>query len=259
MSLHPDDTLDPDREAPGRVALISDVHANRPALKAVLADIDREGVDEIWCLGDLVGYGAEPDACVDLARERCDVCLIGNHDLAVLGDLDIRDFSGLAAAAAEWTRGRIAESSLDFLAELEPEDTSRPVGLYHASPRDPVWEYVLSVSQAERCLAAMAARVGAVGHSHVALCFWHEEGAEPGGRQAPEGTEIDFSHGHWLLNPGAVGQPRDGDPRAAWLQLDLEGERASWRRVEYPVAEAADAIRVAGLPGALSDRLFRGQ
>ena len=259
MSLHSDDTLEPDSEGPRRVAVFSDVHANLPALRAVLADVDAHEVDEIWCLGDLVGYGAQPDACVSLAEERCDLCLIGNHDLAVLGDLDIRDFSGLAAAAAEWTRGRIADASLDFLAALDPEDTAGYVGLFHGSPRDPIWEYVLSVSQAESCMEAMEARVGAVGHSHVALCFWAGTGGEAGGRQTPGDTEIDLGEGRWLLNPGAVGQPRDGDPRAAWLLLELDRDLATWKRVEYPIAQAADAIRVAGLPGALSDRLFQGQ
>ncbi len=239
--------------------MISDVHSNLPAFEAVLADVEGAGVEEIWCLGDLVGYGAQPDACVSLAAERCDVCLIGNHDLAVLGDLDIRDFSGLASAAVEWTRGRIGEKSLDYLAALASSDTSREIGLFHASPRDPVWEYVLSVGQAERCMDAMENRVGAVGHSHVALCFWHEDGGDASGQQAPAGTEVDFRGGRWLLNPGAVGQPRDGDPRAAWLLVDLIERAATWKRVDYPIAEAADAIRVAGLPRALSDRLFQGQ
>ena len=216
-------------------------------------------MDEIWCLGDLVGYGAQPDACVELAADRCDLCLVDNHDLAVLGKLEVGDFSGLAAAAVEWTRGRIGDASLDYLAELEASDTTRAVGLYHGSPRNPVWEYVLSVAQAERCIEQMEARVGAIGHSHVALCFWDGGDDDAGGRQTPDGTEVDFSQGRWLLNPGAVGQPRDGDPRAAWLVLDLEHHTATWRRVEYPIAEAADAIRVAGLPDPLSDRLFKGQ
>jgi diadenosine tetraphosphatase ApaH/serine/threonine PP2A family protein phosphatase len=236
------------------------VHANLPAFKAVLADVEQAEVEEIWCLGDLVGYGAQPDACVSLAAERCAVCLIGNHDLAVLGELDIHHFSGLAAAGVEWTRGRIADTSLDYLEGLVPEDTSRAIGLFHASPRDPVWEYVLSTAQANRCIEAMEARVGAIGHSHVALCFWREDEADAtDGRQSPGGTEMDLSQDRWLINPGAVGQPRDGDPRAAWLLLDLGEMTAAWRRVEYPIREAADAIRAAGLPGALSDRLFQGQ
>ena len=241
------------------MALVSDVHANLPAFKAVLADIEEEEVEEIWCLGDLVGYGADPDACVSLAAEACSVCLIGNHDLAVLGELDVRNFSGLAAAGVEWTRGRIGEESIEYLSGLSPVDTSRAIGLFHASPRDPVWEYVLSIAQADDCLDAMEPRIGAVGHSHVALCFWRQDGEPATGRQAPAGAVAEMGDGRWLLNPGGVGQPRDGDPRAAWLVLDLDELTATWRRVDYPIEKAADAIRAAGLPAALSDRLFQGQ
>jgi diadenosine tetraphosphatase ApaH/serine/threonine PP2A family protein phosphatase len=148
---------------------------------------------------------------------------------------------------------------VEFLSSLEPVDTSQAIGLFHGSPRDPVWEYVLSVGQAERCLEAMDARIGAVGHSHVALCFWHEDGQPVSGRQAPQGAVAELTDGRWLLNPGGVGQPRDGDPRAAWLALDLDDMTATWHRVDYPVEEAAQAIRAAGLPAALSDRLFQGQ
>jgi diadenosine tetraphosphatase ApaH/serine/threonine PP2A family protein phosphatase len=225
----------------------------------VLEDIAGEGIDDIWCLGDLVGYGAQPDDCVALAAETCSVCLIGNHDLAVIGELDMRDFSGLAAAGVEWTRARIGDASIEYLSGLEPVDTSHPVGLFHASPRDPVWEYVLSIPQADDCIEAMEPRVGAIGHSHVPLCFWREDGEPTTGRQASDGAVAEMEGGRWLINPGGVGQPRDGDPRAAWLVLDLEAMTATWRRVEYPIEEAADAIRAAGLPAALSDRLFQGQ
>jgi predicted phosphodiesterase len=241
------------------VAVVSDVHANLQAFEAVLADIERTAVEETWCLGDLVGYGADPDACVDLAAEHCSVCLIGNHDLAVLGNLDIANFSGLAAAGVEWTRQRIGETSIEYLSALEPEDTTHEIGLFHASPRDPVWEYVLSTPQADDCIEAMEARVGAIGHSHVALCFWREDGARTSGRQAPDGAVAELAEGRWLLNPGGVGQPRDGDPRAAWLLLDFDEMAATWHHVDYPIDEAADAIRAAGLPRALSDRLFQGQ
>src|ERR1700704_4741610 len=169
MSLHSQDTLESIRVPPVRIALFSDVHGNLPAFQAVLADIGKEGVDETWCLGDLVGYGAQPDECVALARESCRLCLAGNHDLVVIDKLPIAEFSAAAAAAAEWTREHIAAESLEFLRALEPLDTAHSIGLYHASPRDPVWEYVLSTWQAQECIAAMDARVGAVGHSHVAL------------------------------------------------------------------------------------------
>jgi diadenosine tetraphosphatase ApaH/serine/threonine PP2A family protein phosphatase len=234
------------------------VHANLPAFRAVLDDVAEAGADETWCLGDLVGYGAQPDECVALAREACDACLVGNHDLVVLGKLDVATFSFNAAMAAEWTKQNIAKESLDFLGELEPADTGRQIGLFHASPRDPVWEYVLSTLQADACIDAMDARVGAIGHSHVAL-FFNRSDDGVRGEQTPAGTELDISEGRWLINPGAVGQPRDGDPRAAWMLLDLDSWNAQWRRVEYPIAEAAQAIERAGLPRPLADRLYRGE
>lgn len=240
------------------MALISDIHGNLPALQAVLADIEQAKVDATWCLGDLVGYGAEPDDCVALTAERCSLCLVGNHDLVVIGRIDIGLFSHNAAVAATWTDARIQPDTRRFLEGLEPLDTGRAIGLFHASPRDPVWEYVLSTAQAEQCMSAMEHRVGAVGHSHVPLQFSRtDDGSE--GAQAPAGTAVDLSRGSWLVNPGSVGQPRDGDPRAAWLLLDLAAQTASWMRVDYPVDDAARAIRDAGLPPALADRLYYGQ
>jgi diadenosine tetraphosphatase ApaH/serine/threonine PP2A family protein phosphatase len=259
MTVHSDDTLKTDSAPPARVAVLSDVHSNLPAFRAVLEDIDQVGVDVKWCLGDLVGYGAQPDECVALAREACDFCLIGNHDLVVIGKLDIAEFSMNAAVAAGWTRENIADESVEYLQTLSPADESRAIGLYHASPRDPVWEYVLSTIQASACMDTMGPRVGAVGHSHVALWFSRGENGSAEGQQAQAGSTVDLSKGDWLLNPGGVGQPRDGDPRAAWLLLDLDGWTASWRRVEYPVEEAARAIQQAGLPPALAERLFHGQ
>jgi predicted phosphodiesterase len=259
MSSHRSETVDPELGKPLRIALISDVHANLPALRAVLDDAAGAGVDQTWCLGDLVGYGAQPDECVALAREACDVCLVGNHDLVVLGRLDLSTFSWNAATAARWTQENIGADALEFMSELEPSDTDREPGLFHASPRDPVWEYVLSTLQADACIDAMDARVGAIGHSHVALFFTRSDDGQVRGEQAPAGTELDLSAGRWLINPGAVGQPRDGDPRAAWLLLDLGDWRAHWRRVDYPIADAARAIERAGLPQALADRLYRGE
>jgi predicted phosphodiesterase len=247
------------RREPARIAVISDVHGNLPAFEAVIEDVRSVAVDEVWCLGDLVGYGAQPDECVALAAETCDLCLSGNHDLVVLGRLDIADFSSSAATAAEWTREHMGREGLDFLGGLEPMETGRAIGLYHASPRDPVWEYVLSTRQAGLCMEAMEARVGAVGHSHVALYFHRDKGPEVVGEQAHAGTEVDLSSGRWLINPGGAGQPRDGDPRAPWLLLDLERATASWRRVEYPIEEAAKAIVAAGLPTMLGQRLYVGQ
>ncbi|HEX8053478.1 MAG TPA: metallophosphoesterase family protein [Thermoleophilaceae bacterium] len=249
----------PDNVEAQRVALISDVHGNLPAFQAVLADIERAGVDARWCLGDLVGYGAQPDECVALARESCDVCLIGNHDLVVIDKIEITEFSHNAAVAAVWTREHIAQESVDYLSGLASSGQGGELGLYHASPRDPVWEYVLSAPQAGQCMDAMEPRVGAVGHSHVALWFSRTDGGAVSGDQARGGTELDLSQGDWIVNPGGVGQPRDGDPRAAWLLLDLGTWTATWHRVEYEIDAAARAIEQAGLPDVLSKRLYLGQ
>lgn len=256
MSEHPGDTLG---SGPARVAICSDVHGNLPAFEAVLADIRALGVEQIWNLGDLVGYGAQPDECVALAKEECDLCLIGNHDLVVIDKLKVDDFSANAATAALWTRDHINQDTRDYLNDLSPKNESGEMKLYHASPRDPIWEYVLSVGLADACIDAMPGRLAAVGHSHVALWFWRNEGGRTLGEQAGAGMEIDLSKGEWLLNPGSVGQPRDGDPRAAWLLLDFEAGTARWKRVEYAIDNAAKAIEDAGLPRSLADRLYFGQ
>ena len=241
-----------------RIALISDIHGNLPAFEAVVEAVDASDAEVTWCLGDLVGYGAQPTECVELTRQRCDVCLAGNHDLVVTGDIDIADFSTTAATAARWTREQISDEALAYLRSLDPADPSREPGLYHASPRDPIWEYVLSTGQAHECMTAMGPRVGAIGHSHVAL-FFHRDGGDATGATAPGGTEMDLSRGEWLINPGGVGQPRDGDPRAAWLLLDTETWAATWQRTEYDIDRAADAIERAGLPAVLAERLYTGQ
>jgi predicted phosphodiesterase len=242
-----------------RIAVISDIHGNRQAFEAVLDEIASEPVDELWCLGDLVGYGADPDACVELARQHAHVCLVGNHDLAVRGDISLQDFSRGAALAAQWTQDAMDPDNLDFLRGLQPQWLDGEVGLYHASPRDPVWEYVLSTLLAELCLDAQEHRVCLVGHSHVALSFNREAGAVASGETRRGGTELDLAEGEWLVNPGSVGQPRDGDARAAWLSLDTGAWTAVFRRTEYDVAGAAAAIRAARLPESLADRLEYGQ
>jgi predicted phosphodiesterase len=242
-----------------RIAVLSDIHGNRPAFEAVLAAVDASQAQRVWCLGDLVGYGAEPDACVELARARTDVCLAGNHDLGVRGDLSLDEFSRGAELAARWTRETIHEDNLEYLLALAPRDVQREVGLYHASPRDPVWEYVLSALLAELCLDVQAERVCFIGHSHVALAFMRIPGQAATGEACPAGTTLDLSEGEWLVNPGSVGQPRDGDPRAAWVMLDTAAWTATYHRETYDIAAAAGAIRAARLPDSLAERLEYGQ
>jgi predicted phosphodiesterase len=238
-----------------RVAVISDIHGNLHALEAVLESIAADAPDAVWCLGDLVGYGPRPNRCCALVAERAEVCLIGNHDLGVLGRLDLNEFSHDAGASARWTADVLNDASRAYLESLEPQQTQGDISLYHASPRDPVWEYVLSPQVALASLAAVDASLVLVGHSHVALRF----GAEQLALAISEaGTRVDLARERWLLNPGSVGQPRDGDPRAAYLLLDTDGKQAEFKRVRYPIAKTQAEIRERGLPEALAERLAHG-
>ena len=238
-----------------RIAVVSDIHGNLHALEAALADIDAASPDELWCLGDVVGYGPRPNECCDLVRERATISLCGNHDLAVLGSLDVDEFSGDAATAARWTAEVIGDEQRTWLASLQPFARREGAQLFHASARDPVWEYVLSEQAALASILAAEDPLVLVGHSHVALALaW--DGEEIVGGLAPGGTELELAGRRRLLNPGSVGQPRDGDARAAWLLLD-DG-RASFRRVDYDVAATQAEIRELGLPDTLAGRLVHG-
>jgi diadenosine tetraphosphatase ApaH/serine/threonine PP2A family protein phosphatase len=239
------------------VAVVSDIHANLVALEAVLSEVDAASPDEIWCLGDVVGYGPRPNECCELVHARAQLCLCGNHDLAVRGTLDLEEFSGDAALAARWTQGVLSEEARRFLGQLEPEGERAEVSLYHGSARDPVWEYVLSDEAAAATLAIAPHPTVIVGHSHVALQVGWLDDALDGGL-APAGTEVALE-GRVLLNPGSVGQPRDGDPRAAWLLLDLDRRRATFRRVQYDVEETQAQMREARLPEMLAARLELGE
>ena len=223
----------------------------------MLAAIDQEGPDEIWCLGDVVGYGPKPNECCALIRARADICLGGNHDLAVRGTIDLGEFSGDAAVAARWTAGVLDDESRAFLDGLEPRGERAGIALYHGSARDPVWEYVLSDEAAAATLALSHQPIVLVGHSHVALeVRWIDDALDGG--LAPPGTEVQLD-GRVLLNPGSVGQPRDGDPRAAYLVLDLDGGTAAFHRVAYDVARTQAEMREAQLPEALAARLLHGE
>jgi diadenosine tetraphosphatase ApaH/serine/threonine PP2A family protein phosphatase len=240
-----------------RVAVISDVHANFHALAAVLRAIDGDRVDAVWCLGDTVGYGPRPNECCDAVRERTSLCLIGNHDLVALGELNVSEFNDEAAAAAVWTSETLVPAAESFLRGLAPKAEADGAQLFHASARDPVWEYILTAEAARATLELTSAPAVLVGHSHVALALTVADGEVLGGI-APGGAQVELA-GRWLLNPGSVGQPRDGDPRAAWLLLDLDRQVAEFRRVPYPVRLTQAEIRAAGLPALLADRLARGE
>lgn len=241
--------------SPMRIAVISDVHANLHALDAVLADIG--SVDAIWHLGDIVGYGPEPDAVVDRLVSVGAIGVRGNHDAAAAGGREIDWFNPDARAAMEWTRRAISASTLAWLTALPERREEAGFTLVHGSPLDPIWEYVTTTEAAHANLASISTPHGLNGHTHVPIAFSLD--GERMGRVDPGGTPTTPLDGpRLLLNPGSVGQPRDGDRRASYLLLDLTARHAQWGRVAYDVDAVGAAMRAAGLPRQLGERLRHG-
>jgi predicted phosphodiesterase len=243
-----------------RAAVISDIHGNLYALEAVLAALEKDQPDQVWSLGDTIGYGPRPNRCAALTQERATVALAGNHDLGILeatGVPGLLEFSHDAAASGRWTQQVLSDEARSYLSGLEPLAKVDGAELFHGSPRDPVWDYVLTAEGALDALERTQAPLVLVGHSHVALAIGITGETLDGGL-APEGSEVDLARGRWLLNPGSVGQPRDGDPRAAFLMIDFDAKRAQFRRVPYPVERTQAEIRERNLPEALAERLAHG-
>jgi len=238
-----------------RIAVLSDIHSNLVALDAVLAAIGT--VDALWHLGDVVGYGPEPDAVVGRLAERDAVGVRGNHDAAATGGSEIDWFNPEARAAMEWTRSAISDETRAWLAALPLRHVDADFTLVHGSPRDPVWEYVTTPNQAKAGLSAIQSRHGLHGHTHIPVAFTEVDGRMR--TLAPRaGNTVALGEGRMLLNPGSVGQPRDGDPRASYLVLDTEAGTATWGRTAYDIEAVRGSMQAAGLPQRLSDRLRVG-
>ncbi|HET7704181.1 MAG TPA: metallophosphoesterase family protein [Candidatus Limnocylindrales bacterium] len=238
-----------------RVAILSDIHANLVALDAVLATIG--SVDAVWHLGDVVGYGPDPDGVVSRLSGIGAVGVAGNHDLAALGGPEIDWFNPDAKAAMEWTRGRINDASRAWLGGLPKTHRDGDLSLVHGSPRDPVWEYITSVPVARANLAALETTVGLHGHTHLPMAWADRDGRIDPITPGP-GSTFRLDGHRVLLNPGSVGQPRDGDPTASWLEVDTDGAVATWRRVPYDVEAVRTAMLDCGLPVRLAERIRFG-
>jgi diadenosine tetraphosphatase ApaH/serine/threonine PP2A family protein phosphatase len=238
-----------------RVAVITDVHSNLPALEATLDAC--APYDTLWVLGDVVGYGPYPDEVVARLRREHAVAVRGNHDAAVLGELDTHVFNDDARLAVEWTAERLGTTARHWLSGLPERRVEEGFTLVHGSPRDPLWEYLVSVSLARRNLAHLETTHALVGHTHVPLVF-REEGTRIETIHPREGTRLALDERRCLINPGGVGQPRDGDPRACAMILDTERSEVEWLRVPYPIEKIQARMRRQGLPGRLADRLAYG-
>lgn len=243
-----------------RYLILSDIHANLLALRTVIQDAG--DFDAIWCLGDIVGYGPDPNDCVSLLREHELVCLAGNHDWAALNKLDLATFNADARMAATWTQRMLTQETRDFLLSLPSYLVKGAFTLAHGSPRQPVWEYILDSVIACANFAHFDTKYCLVGHTHTPVIFeLEEEGsctahAPQIGEAIPLGLTLGYPR--LIINPGSVGQPRDSDPRAAYAMLDTEAMTWEHRRVAYPIEETQSRMRQQGLPHRLVARLQYG-
>lgn len=242
-----------------RIGVVSDIHSNLAALDAVLRAL--QPIDQLWCLGDIVGYGPRPNECIALlVAQPKHLAVAGNHDYAAIGRIGVEDFNTFAALAAQWTADQLSDESRRYLAGLPTVLGSGEFTLVHGSPRGPVWEYVLTASAASASFEHFEGPFCLVGHTHVPSIFSRNpDGAVEMHRIVGE-AEVALARPGWrfILNPGSVGQPRDDDPRAACLVIDTDRGTASWRRIAYDIALTQQQMRQAKLPARLVERLERG-
>jgi predicted phosphodiesterase len=239
-----------------RIAVLSDIHANLPALDAVLDDAGT--VDAVWHLGDVVGYGPDPDGVVARLRSIGALGVRGNHDAAACGGTEIDWFNPDARRAMEWTRAAIAPSTVDWLSDLPERRTISGVELVHGSPREPLWEYVTSAGVARANLAELGVAIGLHGHTHIPVAWLDGPPERVELVRGRPGSTLELAGRRALVNPGSVGQPRDGDPDASYLFLDPESGTVRWQRVAYDVGAVEAAMREVGLPPSLIARLSVG-
>jgi len=238
--------------------LISDLHSNLAALETALADLKAEGCEEIVCLGDIVGYGPDPNACVERVEAECAVTILGNHDQAALGDLDTEYFNEYARTATDWTANALTDESMSFLQGLPLSVLHHDVRLVHASPLQPEeWTYVLSLAEAERQFLGFDERVCFIGHSHLPVIL--ESSSEIRVHKFPVNEAFQLSrNARYIINVGSVGQPRDRDRRAACAWYDTDSHQVCLRRLDYDIKGVQQKILDAGLPTFLASRLAHG-
>jgi predicted phosphodiesterase len=240
-----------------RILLISDIHANLVALDTVLARAAH--FDRIWCLGDVVGYGPEPNACISRLRSFDLLCIAGNHDWAALGKLDLEEFNPDARRAAIWTQEQLTVESLEWLGALPERVPTQAVQftLVHGSPRYPIWEYVLTPAVARTNFDFFDTSICLMGHTHVPVVY-RDQGWTATAEQLIENSPLELSQDRMMINPGSVGQPRDGDSRAAYAILDLDAMTLTHYRVEYDIAATQAKMEQSNLPPRLIARLSYG-
>lgn len=242
-----------------RYGILADIHANLAAFKAVLNDLEAKGgFDEIWCLGDMVGYGPEPHACLELLLSYDHICVAGNHDWAAIGKIDTLDFNPDAARACQWTAQQLTAGDMDYLHGLPLRLERGGFTLVHGSPRDPIWEYLLSAVDAQDNFACFDTKFCLVGHSHVPLIFRREEAGHCILERLSDEVNVAMGRDRLIINPGGVGQPRDGDPRTSYAVYDSNAQTIYHYRVDYDIAVTQSKMMECQLPLSLILRLSHG-
>ena len=243
-----------------RIAIISDVHANLTAFRAVLAHAKHGGaIDGLWCLGDTVGYGPHPNECIAELRSYDNRTVAGNHDLAACGKMGTEDFNEAAASAAQWTEGQLSDDARSYLENLPMTVEEGDFTFVHGSLRWPEWEYLLSGEQAQAQFELQKTPISLVGHTHLPAVCAEDEAGPPTLRPAGDGERLELGDGRWIINPGGVGQPRDGDPRASYAVYDSEDASITFSRVEYDISATQKSMEEAGLSQWLIERLAYGR
>jgi predicted phosphodiesterase len=238
--------------------IIADIHSNLEAFEAVLEDAQNHGgFGHTWCLGDVVGYGPDPSACIKLLRQLDPVCVCGNHDQAAIGKIDVGDFSSEAARANRWTAGQLSELDREFLLDLPDLLVVDDFTIAHGSPRQPVWEYIAHAFTAADNFRHFATRFCLVGHTHVPFVFEHD-GLEVNGSVLHDGDELALGDNRLIINPGGVGQPRDRDPRASYAIFDSDEMTLHNYRIVYDVVATQEKMEKVGLPDFLISRIAWG-
>jgi len=241
-----------------RYAIIADIHANLAAFTAVLDDIEHGGgADEFWCLGDIVGYGPDPHQCIELLRQRRHICVAGNHDWAAIGKIGTSAFNPDAAFACHWTARQLSQRDINYLEKLPLTISKGDFTLVHGSPREPIWEYVSSTSIALQNFSFFQSQFCLVGHSHVPVIFKYEDDSCSASKFTPS-IGAGLGKSRLIINPGGVGQPRDGDPRASYAIYDSETRLIRLYRITYNIEATQNKMMEAGLPVHLVTRLSVG-
>lgn len=242
-----------------RYAIIADIHSNLTAFKAVLKDIENHGeVEQLWCLGDVVGYGPDPHECIQLLCQTKHICVVGNHDLAAIGKVATTEFNPDAAEACHWTADQLSSEDIEYIESLPLVIQEDNFTLVHGSPREPIWEYILSTSVAFENFAYFKSQYCFIGHSHVPLVFSQSEGGELSASRFMPSVGLALGKSRLIINPGAVGQPRDGDPHASYAIYDSETKQVRLYRVAYDIRSTQDRMVASGLPLHLVSRLSQG-